>query len=135
VAIGSTSDTSADLDLSVALNGTVVGSSADGDSEEAVSLTNPAAGTYTITVDGYSVPAGTTEYDYKDVFFSSALGSVNVGTSPVTLANGASTAVSADVLVGAAAPEGRQFFGEVSLLDAAGTVAGTGSVLIGKVVE
>jgi hypothetical protein len=134
VAIGSTSDTSADLDLSVSLNGTVVGSSADGDSEEAVSLTNPAAGTYTITVDGYSVPAGTTEYDYKDVFFSSALGSVNVGTSPVTLANGASTAVSADVLVGAAAPEGRQFFGEVSLLDAAGTVAGTGSVLISKVV-
>jgi hypothetical protein len=134
VAIGSTSDTSADLDLSVSLNGTVVGSSADGDSEEAVSLTNPAAGTYTITVDGYSVPAGTTEYDYKDVFFSSALGSVNVGASPVTLANGASTAVSADVLVGAAAPEGRQFFGEVSLLDAAGTVAGTGSVLIGKVV-
>jgi hypothetical protein len=134
VAIGSTSDTSADLDLSVSLNGTVVGSSADGDSEEAVSLTNPAAGTYTITVDGYSVPAGTTEYDYKDVFFSSALGSVNVGSSPVTLANGASTAVSADVLVGAAAPEGRQFFGEVSLLDAAGTVAGTGSVLISKVV-
>ena len=134
VAIGSTSDTSADLDLSVSLNGTVVGSSADGDSEEAVSLTNPAAGTYTITVDGYSVPAGTTEYDYKDVFFSSALGSVNVGTSPVTLANGASTAVSADVLVSAAAPEGRQFFGEVSLLDAAGTVAGTGSVLISKVV-
>jgi hypothetical protein len=61
---------------------------------------------------------------------------VNVDDSAsIDLANGASTSITADVLVAAAAPEGRQFFGEVSLLDAAGTVAGTGSVLIGKVVE
>jgi hypothetical protein len=119
----------------VALNGTTVGQSADGDSEESVSLANPAAGTYTITVDGYSVPSGSTEYDYRDVFFSSALGSVNVDDSQtVNLANGASTGITAEVLVNAAAPEGRQFFGEVSLLDAGGTVAGTGSVLINKVV-
>ncbi|MFE2432296.1 S8 family serine peptidase [Streptomyces sp. NPDC059373] len=135
VSIGNTSDTSADLDLYVALNGTTVGQSADGDSEESVSLANPAAGTYTITVDGYSVPSGSTGYDYQDVFFSSALGSVNVDDSQtVNLANGASTGITAEVLVNAAAPEGRQFFGEVSLLDAGGTVAGTGSVLINKVV-
>lgn len=135
VAIGSTSDTAADLDLSVSFDGAVVGSSADGDSEEAVSLADPAAGTYTITVDGYSVPSGSTAYDYRDVFFSTSLGSVKVDSSKkVDLANGASAALTADVLVAAAAPEGRQFFGEVGLLDARGTRAGTGSVLISKVV-
>ncbi|WP_406264849.1 S8 family serine peptidase [Actinacidiphila glaucinigra] len=134
VAIGGTSDTSADLDLTVFLNGTQVGQSADGDSEEAVSIANPAAGTYTIQVDGYSVPAGTTEYDYRDVFYSATLGSVAVDeAASVPLANGASANVAANVLVAAPAPEGRQFFGEVQLLNADGTAAGTGSVLIDKV--
>ncbi|WP_189883224.1 S8 family serine peptidase [Streptomyces xantholiticus] len=134
VAIGSTSDNGADLDLVVLKDGAVVGQAADGDSEEAVSLVKPAAGTYTIVVDGYSVPAGTTEYDYRDVFFSTSLGTVKVDSSkPVELANGASAQVSAEVVVSGAAPEGRQFFGEVQLLNGRGTVAGAGSVVIGKV--
>ncbi|MFD7033054.1 S8 family serine peptidase [Streptomyces sp. NPDC059917] len=134
IAIGGVSDTAADLDLEVQLNGVKVGSSADGDSEEAVSLANPAAGTYTIIVTGYAVPSGTTTYDYRDVFFSSALGSVQVDeAAKVNLANGASTSVSANVLVNSAAPEGRQFFGQVQLLNGRGTAAGTGSVQIEKV--
>ncbi|UYQ62141.1 S8 family serine peptidase [Streptomyces peucetius] len=136
VAIGSTSDNGADLDLVVLKDGAVVGQAADGDSEEAVSLIKPAAGTYTIVVDGYSVPAGTTEYDYRDVFFSSSLGTVNVDDGKaVKLANGASALVGAEVVVSGAAPEGRQFFGEVQLLNSRGTVAGAGSVVIGKVIE
>ncbi|MGW7466404.1 S8 family serine peptidase [Streptomyces xantholiticus] len=136
VAIGSTSDNGADLDLVVLKDGAVVGQAADGDAEEAVSLVKPAAGTYTIVVDGYSVPAGTTEYDYRDVFFSTSLGTVKVDSSkPVELANGASAQVSAEVVVSGAAPEGRQFFGEVQLLNGRGTVAGAGSVVIGKVTE
>lgn len=134
VAIGSTADTAADLDLSVSKDGAVVGSSADGDSEESVSVTKPAAGTYEIEVAGYSIPSGTTAYDYRDVFFSGALGSVKVDESaPVKLANGASAQVSAEVAADAPAAEGRQLFGEVSLLNGRGTVAGTGSVLIEKV--
>lgn len=134
VAIGGVSDTAADLDLSVFLDGVRVGQSADGDSEEAVSLLKPAAGTYTVVVDGYSVPAGTTEYNYRDVFFAASLGSVKVdSTKPVKLANGASAQVSAEVLVGGPAPEGRQFFGEVQLLNGRGTAAGAGSVVIEKV--
>ncbi|MET9421358.1 S8 family serine peptidase [Streptomyces sp. NPDC006540] len=136
VAIGSPADNGADLDLLVLKDGVVVGQAADGDSEEAVSLLKPAAGTYTIVVDGYSVPAGTTEYDYRDVFFSPSLGSLKVDAgSSVQLANGASAQVSAEVVVGAAAPEGRQFFGEVQLLNNRGTVAGAGSVVIAKVTE
>ncbi|MEU4077272.1 S8 family serine peptidase [Streptomyces venezuelae] len=135
IAIGNTSDKAADLDLTVTLDGKQVGQSADGDSEESVSLEKPAPGTYTVVIDGYSVQAaGGTTYDYKDVYYSSALGTVKVdGTKPVDLANGASATVAAEVLVAGAAPEGRQFFGEVLLVNGRGTVAGTGSVLIGAV--
>lgn len=133
VAIGGTSDQSADLDLAVFRDGVLVGQAADGDSEEAVSLIKPAAGEYTFLVVGYSVPAGTTEYNYRDVFYSASLGKVTVGDAPVKLANGASAEVSAEVTVADAAPEGRQFFGEVQLLNARGTAAGTGSVVIEKV--
>ncbi|MFJ8711971.1 S8 family serine peptidase [Streptomyces violaceus] len=136
VAIGGVSDAAADLDLAVYdAAGTQVGSSADGDSEESVSVPSPAAGKYTVEVVGYSVPAGTTAYDYQDVFFSPSLGSVGVdGSAPVKLGTGASATVSGSVTAAAAAPEGREFFGQVQLVNARGTVAGLGSVKIEKVV-
>jgi hypothetical protein len=135
VTIGNVSDAAADLDLAVYdASGTRVGLSADGDSEESVSVPKPAAGTYTVEVVGYSVPAGSTAYDYLDVFFSSALGSVTVDESaPVKLGTGATATVSGSVTANAAAPEGREFFGEVQLVNARGTVAGVGSVKIEKV--
>ncbi|MFF8013364.1 S8 family serine peptidase [Streptomyces sp. NPDC007929] len=135
VAIGGVSDNAADLDLVVFdASGAEVGRSADGDSEESVSVPSPAAGTYTIEVDGYSVPAGTTEYDYQDVFFSTSLGSVTVdGSAPVKLGTGDSATVSGSATAAAAAPEGREFFGQVQLVNARGTVAGVGSVKIEKV--
>lgn len=135
VAIGKVSDASADLDLTVKnAAGTVVGQSADGDSEEAVSVASPAAGTYTIEVAGYSVPSGSTAYDYRDVFFSASLGAVTVDESaPVKLGTGDSATVSGSVTAAAAAPEGREFFGRVQLVNARGTAAGTGSVKIEKV--
>ncbi|MGW6454874.1 S8 family serine peptidase [Streptomyces sp. NPDC055078] len=134
VAIGAVSDTRADLDLTVLRNGVPVGQAADADSEEAVSLTKPAPGTYTFVVDGYSVPAGTTAYDYRDVFFAPSLGELKVDpASSVKLAPGESAQVSADVVVAGPAPEGRRFFGEARLVNARGTSAGAGSVVIEKV--
>ncbi|MEU6033074.1 S8 family serine peptidase [Streptomyces tauricus] len=134
VSIGNVSDAAADLDLSVYDGqGNLVGSSADGDSEEAVSVPTPAAGTYTVLVDGYSVPAGTTAYDYLDVYFAPSLGQVEVSPAPVKLPTGASTSVTAQVVANAAPPAGRTFFGQVQLVNARGTAAGTGSVLIEKV--
>lgn len=134
VAIGDVSDAAADLDLVVlAPDGSEAGTSADGDSEESVSVASPAAGTYTIQVIGYAIPAGSTAYDYQDVFFSAALGSVTVDGTPVKLATGAATDVSANVTALAAAPEGREFFGQVQLVNAKGSVAGIGSVKIEKV--
>lgn len=134
VAIGNTSDANADIDLYVYKGDTEVGASTSAGSEESVSLVNPAAGTYTVVIDGYSVPAGTTEYDYRDVYYSPSLGEIKVDESKaVNLANGASAQVGAEVVVAGAAPEGRQFFGEVQLVNARGTAAGTGSVVIEKV--
>ncbi|MGW2957988.1 S8 family serine peptidase [Streptomyces sp. NPDC001220] len=137
VAIGGVSDTAADLDLAVFdASGKQVAQSADGDSEEAVSIASPAAGTYTVKVTGYSVPSGTTDYDYRDVFFSAALGTVSVdGSTPVKLGTGASATVTGRVTAATAAPEGREFFGRVQLVDARGTVAGIGSVKIEKVTQ
>ncbi|MCX5334052.1 S8 family serine peptidase [Streptomyces sp. NBC_00140] len=135
VAIGNVSDAAADLDLVVLDgNGAEAGTSADGDSEESVSVANPAAGTYTIQVIGYAIPAGSTAYDYQDVFFSAALGAVTVDDSvAVKLGTGGTANVTADVTALAAAPEGREFFGQVQLVNARGTVAGIGSVKIEKV--
>ncbi|MFI6205110.1 S8 family serine peptidase [Streptomyces sp. NPDC051041] len=136
VAIGGVSDAAADLDLAVYdADGDEVGSSADGDSEESVSVPDPAAGTYTVEVVGYSVPSGSTAYDYRDLFYAASLGTVTVDESaPVKLGTGGSASVSGSVTALAAAPEGREFFGQVRLVNARGTVAGTGSVLIEKVV-
>ncbi|MEU6093518.1 S8 family serine peptidase [Streptomyces sp. NPDC047079] len=135
VAIGNVSDTAADLDLTVYdASGKQVAQSADGDSEEAVHIASPAAGTYTVRVVGYAVPSGSTAYDYRDVFFSPALGQVTVdGSAPVKLGTGDSATVSGAVTAAAAAPEGREFFGQVQLVNARGTVAGVGSVKIEKV--
>ncbi|MCX4396625.1 S8 family serine peptidase [Streptomyces sp. NBC_00053] len=136
VNIGGTADANADLDLYVYKGATEVGKSTTAGSEEAVSLAKPAAGTYTVVIDGYDVPAGTTTYDYRDVYYTPSLGTIKVDESKaVNLANGASAQIGAEVSVAAAAPEGRQFFGEVHLVNGKGSPAGTGSVVIEKVTQ
>ena len=64
-------------------------------------MVNPAAGTYTVEVDGYSVPSGSTQYDYLDAFYSPGLGTLSVPATSVALAQGASTAVTGSVTVAA----------------------------------
>jgi hypothetical protein len=80
--IGSPSDPAADLDLFVynCTTGSCVlaGQNADGDSEESVTIANPAAGLWRVLVDGFSVPAGSTTYNYVDVFSNPAFGAVSV---------------------------------------------------------
>ncbi|MGC9668124.1 S8 family serine peptidase [Planosporangium sp. 12N6] len=133
VSIGKTTDPAADLDLYVRLNGAVVGQSADGDSEESVSLVNPAPGTYEVEVDGYAVPAGTTTYEYRDVFYSPALGSVAVPNTVISLANGATGSISGTVTAQSAPAAGRQLFGEMTVVTDEGAVVGRGNVSIGAV--
>ncbi|MFW5472897.1 S8 family serine peptidase [Knoellia sp. CPCC 206450] len=132
--IGNTADPAADLDLFVRnAAGTIVAQQADGDSEEAVTINGPAAGTYTVEVDGYSVPAGSSQYDYLDVFYSAGLGTLSVPATTTELATGASTAVTGQLTVAAVPASGRQVSGEMQVLSEAGALLGTGAVLIGSV--
>ena len=132
--IGRTSDLGADLDLFVKdATGKILGQAADGDSEESVTLANPAAGTYTVEVHGYSVPAGSTQYDYLDVFFSSALGVLSTTDTTVDLAVGGSATMAGALTAKGAPAAGRQLFGEMRVVSTAGAVLGTGSVVVGSV--
>jgi subtilisin family serine protease len=133
VAIGNVSDGAADLDLTVYLGAAQVGQDADGDSEESVSIPNPAAGTYTVVVDGYSVPSGSTEYDYQDVFLSPALGAMTVPSTTLSLANGATATVTGSITAASAPAAGRSLFGAMTLVTDEGAVVGRGAVSIGEV--
>ena len=132
--IGNPSDPAADLDLSVYNeDGDLVAQQADGDSEEAVSIPTPAAGTYTVEVDGYSVPSGSTQYDYLDVFYSAGLGTLPVPATTTALATGQSTTVNGTITAASVATPGRQVSGEMQVLSEQGALLGTGEVLIGTV--
>jgi subtilisin family serine protease len=133
VSIGNASDAAADLDLTVLRDGVQVGQSADGDSEESVSIPNPAAGTYTIVIDGYAVPTGSTAYDYLDVYYSAALGTMTVPAGAKALASGASTTITGSVTAASAPAAGRSLFGEMAVVTDEGAIVGRGSVSIGHV--
>ena len=132
--IGNPSDPAADLDLTVYnAAGAIVAQQADGDSEEAVTINAPAAGTYTVEVDGYEIPSGSTQYDYLDVFYSADLGTLSVPATTTTLATGESTTVTGSITVAAVPEAGRQVSGEMRVLSEQGALLGTGEVLVGSV--
>jgi hypothetical protein len=123
--IGNPSDAAADLDLFVYRpDGSLAGQSADGDSEEAVTVANPAAGTWFVLVDAYAVPSGSTAYDYLDVFANGVFGAVSV-TDPAALhANGSSWSATASVTANSAPAAGRFLQGFVQVK--------SGSVVLGS---
>ncbi|MDT8914521.1 S8 family serine peptidase [Amycolatopsis sp. PS_44_ISF1] len=134
VSIGKTADVTADLDLSVynCVTGSCVlaGQSADGDSEESVTLANPAAGEWHVVVDGYSVPAGTTAYDYLDAFANPAFGAVTADDPSVAHASGTSWTVPATVTAASAPEAGRVLRGALSVVTDAGVAIGGGTVVV-----
>jgi hypothetical protein len=135
--IGGTSDAAADLDLFVfnCTSGTCVqaGSSADGDSEESVTINNPAAGNWVVLVDGFNVPAGTTTFNYIDVFTNAAFGSVAITDANALRAAGASWTVPGTVTANAAPAAGRVLFGNVRVATDTNLVVGSGDVIVQSV--
>jgi hypothetical protein len=134
VKIGKPSDAGADLDLYLyrCVTGTCVaaGSSADGDSEEAVTVNNPAAGHWEVQIEGYSVPAGTTTYDYLDVFSGTAFGDL-----AITDANAAHAAGSTWTVTGVLTPKvvpaaGRVLLGNVEIRTDTNVLVGSGDVVV-----
>jgi hypothetical protein len=136
--IGSPSDPAADLDLFVfnCTSGTCVqaGQSADGDSEESVTIGNPAAGVWAVLVDGFAVPAGTTTYNYIDVFINSAFGSVSVTDANALRTSGASWTVPGSVVANAAPATGRVLLGSVQVRTDTNILVGSGDVIVQSVV-
>ncbi|MET0132025.1 MAG: S8 family serine peptidase [Kibdelosporangium sp.] len=137
VGIKNTSDAAADLDLLVynCTTGSCVlwAASADADSDEAVSIPNPAAGVWVSLVDGYSVPAGTTTFDYNDVFTTPALGTVDIVDTDAVRATGATWTASATVTAAAVPPAGRKLGGDINVRTSDGSIVGGGTVQIDSV--
>jgi hypothetical protein len=132
--IGGTSDLAADLDLFVynCTTGSCVlaGQSADGDSEESVTIANPAAGTWVVLIDGFAVPAGTTTYNYVDVFLNTAFGSVSVTDANALRPAGSSWTVPGTVTANAAPAAGRVLLGNVQVRTDTNVLIGQGDVVI-----
>jgi subtilase family protein len=135
--IGGTSDPAADLDLFV-FNCTagpcvLAGQSADGDSEESVTIANPAAGTWVVLIDGFAVPAGTTTYNYVDVFVNPAFGSVSVTDANALRPSGGSWTVPGSVVANAAPASGRVLLGNVQVRTDTNVLVGQGDVIVQNV--
>lgn len=129
--IGNPSDPAADLDLVVSAGGVVLGSSADGDAEESVVIDNPPPGYYTVWIDGYAVPAGSTAFDYTDEVASTSLGTVaTTYAAPMSLARGQSATVTGQVSAAGSAPEGRTLYGGLDLVNTDGATVGRAGVTI-----
>ena len=133
VRIGNTSDAAADLDLFVTAPNGVRRASADGDSEEALTYTKPAPGTYEVRVDGYSVPAGTTTYDYLDVFVNPGFGSVAVTDADAARPAGASWTVPGTVTAKESPGQGRVLLGSVEVRTDGNVLVGSGDVVVNAV--
>ena len=136
--IGSPSDPAADLDLFVydCTGATCVlrGQSADGDSEESVTITTGLnAGTWAVLVDGFSVPAGTTTYNYVDVFAHPSFGSVSVTDANALRPAGAMWTVPGSVTANAAPAAGRVLLGAVQVRTDTNVLVGSGDVIVQSV--
>jgi subtilisin family serine protease len=132
--IGSPSDAAADLDLFVynCTTGTCVlaGQNADGDSEETVTIANPAAGLWMVAVDGFAVPSGSTTYSYLDVFANPGFGTVSITDANALRPAGASWVVPGAVTVLGAPAAGRVLLGNVQVRTDTNTLVGSGDVIV-----
>jgi hypothetical protein len=132
--IGNPSDPAADLDLFVfrcTPTCVLVAQSADGDSEESVTINNPAAGLWKVVVDGFDVPAGTTQYDYVDVFHKvPPFGTITVDDADALRPAGSTWTVTATILVNEAPAEGRVLLGNIEVRTDENLVIGSSNVII-----
>jgi hypothetical protein len=135
--IGNASDKGADLDLFVfnCTSGSCVlaAQSAGGSAEETVTVNNPAAGTWVALVDPFAVPAGSTAYDYRDVFSNPAYGSLAVTDVNASRAAGAQWTVPATVIANAAPGAGRVLLGAVEVRTDSNVLIGKGDVIVQSV--
>ena len=81
-------------------------------------------------VDGFAVPAGSTQYDYVDVFTNAAFGSVSVTDANALRPAGASWTVPGSVTANAAPAAGRVLLGNVQVRTDTNILIGQGDVIV-----
>lgn len=132
--IGDTSDAGADLDIYLynctTGNCVLASFSADGDSEESVTITGPAAGLWKVLVDGFSVPSGSTDFDYLDLFIAPSFGSVAFTGTAATHPGGSSWSEAGTVTANTEPGAGRVLYGQVVVRTTDSAEVGSGEVLI-----
>ncbi|MFC4002517.1 S8 family serine peptidase [Prauserella oleivorans] len=132
--IGGTSDGGADLDLFVydCTSGTceLAGYTADGDSEESVTIADPGPGRWRVEIDAYAVPSGSTEYDYLDTYAHPTLGSIEVTDSDATRPTGSTWTVPATVTANGGPGDGRILRGAVTVRTDENVRVGSATVLV-----
>jgi hypothetical protein len=105
-----------DLDLYVYFGTTLMGYSGSGTSAEEVNLLNPAAGTYTVVVEGYATANPTTFRQFTWVLGSTAAGNMTVG-APASAVLGATGAIN---LTFSGLTAGTKYLGSVAYSGASG---------------
>ncbi len=130
------SDPRADVDLLLfrcTPNCVQVGSSGSATSVESVTLTNPQPGAYLIVLDGFAVPAGSTDVDLVDTYVAPSLGSLTSDDPEAPHPAGSTWTPTATLVVNAAPGAGRELHGVLQVKTAAGVVIGTGSLVVDAV--
>nr|CAD30562.2 putative serine protease [Dermatophilus congolensis] len=135
ISTGKPADINSDLDIVVRdASGTEVGRAATSSAEETVTLTNPTAGTYTVEIDGYTIPGGKMAYDYQDVYYSSTLGKLTINNGPLrTLEHGATLPITGEITPNTQPDEGRHMFGELTIMNSENAAIGSAKVSIEKI--
>jgi hypothetical protein len=134
VKIGNPADLAADLDLYVdsCVSGTCVpvANNADSDSEEMVTIPNPAAGTWRVRVVGYAVPTANMAYDYLDVFSGASFGTIAVTDANAPRPAGSSWTVTGVVTPKVVPAAGRVLLGSVEIRTDQNALVGSGNVIV-----
>jgi hypothetical protein len=87
-----------------------------------------------VLIDGFSVPAGTTTYNYIDVFNNPAFGSIVVTDANALRPAGSSWTVPASVTANASPAAGRVLYGNVQVRTDTNILIGSGDVIIQSVI-
>jgi hypothetical protein len=115
--INNASDSAADIDLYL-YNCTgptcvLAAASTSPTANELVSVPNPTPGKWIVYVDPFSVPTGSTQYDYVDLYANAAFGSVSVADATAVHPYGASWTRTATATAVSQPPAGRSLKGFV----------------------
>ena len=132
VKISNPSDQGADLDLLVYdPSGELFALDADGDSDETVTVANPAAGTWQAGVDPFEVPSGSTQFDYQVDLATPGLGEITTDDEVAERATGSSWSFTASVTAPAAPPPaGSVYAGRVTVVDETGAEVSSAPVTL-----